>query len=298
MIPDRWYVLSVVLPSEGDHGLLTEGLVHLGGRAIEERNGRLVTYLPPPDDPEGFVVMATRSLEALSGMAPLSVAWSWQAHEEWEELWKQGLGPRRITDRIIIIPTWCVPDAPASPEEVRIVLDPGMAFGTAEHPTTRGSLRLLDGALTAGERIADVGCGSGILSIAAAKLGAMEVLAFEMDPYSCHAARENVQANGVEEVVRIEECRMTLDDLSRLGPLDGLVANIESGVLHPLLPGFREALAPGGWLIVSGVLREECHAMQEAASRHALSLEVEDVEGEWWSARFRRAGPPGGVGGE
>ncbi len=204
MIPDRWYVLSVVLPSEGDHGLLSEGLVHLGGRAVEERDGRLVTYLSPPDDPEGFVVMATRMLEAFSG----------------------------------------------------------------------------------------------ILSIAAAKLGAREVLAFEMDPYACHAAWENVQANGVEEVVRIQECRMRLDDLSRLGPLDGLVANIESGVLHPLLPGFREALAPGGWLIVSGILREECQDMQEAASRQGLSLEVEDMEGEWWSARFRRSGLPGGVGGE
>ncbi len=88
------------------------------------------------------------------------------------------------------------------------------------------------------------------------------------------------------------------DDLSRLGPLDGLVANIESGVLGPLLPGFREALLPGGWLIVSGILREECQDMREAASRQALSLEVEDVEGEWWSARFRRSGPTGGVGGE
>ncbi len=298
MIPDRWYVLSVVLPSEGDHGLLSEGLVHLGGRAVEERDGRLVTYLPPPDDPEGFVVMATRTLEAFSGITPLSLAWSWQAHEEWEELWKRGLGPRRVTKRIVVTPTWCGPDAPGSEEEVSVLLDPGMAFGTAEHATTRGSLRLLDGTLTVGERIADVGCGSGILSIAAAKLGASEVLAFEMDPYACHAARENVQANGVEKVVRIQQCRMTLDDLSRLGPLDGLVANIESGVLRPLLPGFREALEPGGWLIVSGILREECQDMQEAASRQDLSLEVEDVEGEWWSARFRRSGPPGGVGGE
>jgi ribosomal protein L11 methyltransferase len=287
-----------VLPSEGDHGLLSEGLVRLGGRAVEERDSSLVTYLPPPDDPEEFLVMATRSLEALSGITPVSVEWSWQVHEEWEELWKQGLGPRRITDRIVVTPTWCVQDAPDSPDEVRIVLDPGMAFGTAEHPTTRGSLRLLDGALTAGERIADVGCGSGILAIAAAKLGAMEVLAFEMDPYSCHAALENVQANEVEEVVRIQEIRMTLDDLPRLEPLDGLVANIESGVLRPLLPGFREALVPGGWLIMSGILREECHQMQETASGHALSLEVEDVEGEWWSARFRRGGSPGGVGGE
>jgi ribosomal protein L11 methyltransferase len=298
MIPDRWLRLSVELPSEGDPGLLAEGLVHLGGRAVEERDGCLVTYLPPPDDPEGLVVEAARALEALSGLAPLNVTWSWQAHEEWEEVWKRGLGPRKVSDRIVVTPTWEPRRTPEAPDEVTIVLDPGMAFGTAEHPTTRGSLRLLDSTLTSGERIADVGCGSGILSIAAAKLGAREILAFEMDPYSCHATRENARANGVEELVRVRECRVAPGDLSPHGPLDGIVANIESEILRPLLPEFREALLPGGWLIVSGILTQERGGMEEAASRHLLELEADDVGGEWWSACFRKSASPGEGDGE
>jgi ribosomal protein L11 methyltransferase len=171
-----------------------------------------------------------------------------------------------------------------------------MAFGTAEHPTTRGSLRLLDGAVAPGDRIADVGCGSGILAIAAAKLGAGEVLAFDMDPYACHAARENLTANGVDSEVWVRECRVAEEDLAEIGPLDGVVANIESGALLTLLPAFCHALAPGGWLIVGGVLEREHRDLVDEAARHSLGLEVEEVEGEWWSARFKRTGSPGEVG--
>src|SRR5690606_29236824 len=132
-----------------------------------------------------------------------------------------------------------------------------MAFGTAEHPTTRGSLRLLDPLVEKGIRVADIGAGSGILSIAAALLGAGRVIAVEMDPWSCRAARENTVLNGVDDRVEIREERVGPELLPGEGPFDGIVANIESGILRPLLPSFARDLRESGWLVLSGILQTE-----------------------------------------
>jgi len=292
MPPTRWLQLTV-RPSEREDAasleLIPSLLVELGGLGVEEVDGELITYLPPPEDVEGFLVEARRFLCEGSGSSELAVGWLWQPHEEWEVLWRRGLGPRRITDRITVVPSW---ESLAPTEgEILLTLDPGMAFGTAEHATTRGCLRLMDRRVSEGSRVADVGAGSGILSIAAALLGAREVLALEMDPLACEVAVENASANGVRERVRVVQEIVFAGGPIRGHPFDGVVANLQSTLLNPLFSTFMKSLDPAGWLIVSGVLQEECEGVLESAMEAGFSMAEEDREGLWWSGAFSPVRP-------
>jgi len=288
MVPDRWLALTVRLPagSEGAPGaeLVPDLLVELGGRGVEEENGTFTTYLLPPDDLEGVLGTAVARLRDV-GLSDAELRWAWQPHEDWESLWRRGLGPRRVTDRLVVAPTWDVPEI--GERDLLIVLDPGMAFGTAEHATTRGCLRLLAPRVREGDRIADVGSGSGILSIAAALLGAARVLAVEVDPVACEAARENLLANRVQDRIRILEEDVDGREPLPDGPYGGVVANIQRLILLSLLPAFRASMEEDGWLILSGILLSERDEIVSVASGHGLLVEEEDEEEEWWSGAFR-----------
>jgi ribosomal protein L11 methyltransferase len=267
--------------------LLVEGLLALGARAAEERDGWLVTAVEEPGDVDGFVARARATLTDAAGSGDFDLEVEWRSHEDWAETWKRGLEPRRVTDRILVRPSW-TPAPPGSPP-VEIVIDPGMAFGTAEHGTTRGCLRLLDRVVRAGDRVLDVGAGSGILAIAAARLGAAEVVAIEADALACEALRENLEHNRVQERVRCVEATVGPDDVAALGPATGIVANIESGPLVNLMPGFARALAPGGWLVLSGIMIHEWPGVRTAAEGQGLRLLEVDEDGEWRSALLERS---------
>lgn len=306
--PERWLVLRVERPSDpGAAELAVEALLELPVRGVEERDEHFLVYLPSPDggdpspagddpspagnDPspagggsDRIVGRVAAVLEQVVG-APLDIEVRWQPHEEWEESWRRGLAPRRVTSRLVVSPSWMDPEL--RPGELLVVVDPGMAFGTAEHPTTRGSLRLLDRLVEPGDRIADVGAGSGILSIAAARLGASEVVALELDAWSCAAARENVELNGVTDRVRVHEKAVAPGFLPDEAPFDGVVANIESGILVPLLPGFHAGLRPGGWIVLSGILTGEAADVTGAATDAGFAPEAEEEEEGWWTAAFR-----------
>jgi ribosomal protein L11 methyltransferase len=290
MTPEKWLVLSVSVPSAVETGLVAEGLLRLGGSGVEEKEGMLITYLPPQPDLEIFGREARERLETSTGLRGLQIRLGWQDQEAWEETWKRGLKPRRVSDRLVVTPTWIRPDTGSG--DVLIRIDPGMAFGTAEHASTRGCLRLLEPVVEDGSRIADIGAGSGILSIAAAKLGAALVLAVEVDPYACRVAEENIAANGVACVVRVIERAATCEYLADLGGLDGFVANIESGAIIRLLRGFRDGLRQGGWLVIGGIGSKQAGATCACAARAGFEL-VERVRDEgWWSGRFRRTSGP------
>ena len=282
--PERWLVLSVDSISPMALELLVEPLLDLGASGVHEVDGRLITYLPPPVDPEAFVRQAQDTLREVTGLPDIALAWSWQEHRDWSVLWRQGLGPRTITQRLVVTPSWCEARAPEG--AVVVTIDPGMAFGTAEHETTRGALRLLDRALSPGDKLLDAGCGSAILAISAVRLGALEVLAVDTDPYACEAARENAAVNGVTHSVRVERVEVTPDWLQGRGPYDGILANIQAGVLVPLLEGFAGALRSGGWLILSGITEEEWIGVSRSAALLAFGLEDVDEEGEWRSGWF------------
>jgi ribosomal protein L11 methyltransferase len=282
----RWLELSVRCPSvEESIPLLAEGLVDLGGRAAVEQDGWCVTHVSEPDDPEAFVRGVRNALVARTGFTDLEVRTRWQAHEDWAETWKRGLAPRRITDRLVVRPSWT--DFEAGPEDLVIVLDPGMAFGTAEHGTTRGCLRLLDHAVTPGDRLLDVGAGSGILSVAAVLLGAAHVTAVESDELSAEALHENVQNNGVSDRVTPLVASADAEKLEAWGPVDGVVANLETGLLRLLTVGFRAAVRPGGWLLLSGVLDYECDGVREQTEQLGFTCREIDRDGEWRSLLFR-----------
>jgi ribosomal protein L11 methyltransferase len=194
------------------------------------------------------------------------------------------LGLRRITPRLLVAPSWEA--AESNDEELLLVIDPGLAFGTAEHATTRGCLRMLDGIVEDGDSLADVGAGSGILSIAAARMGARGVRAFEMDPMACETARENVRRNGVEGRVVVAETLVGGGGSLPGAPFDGLVANLQTHLILPLLPAFRSSLVPGGWAILSGVFMDDEEELVPAASRHGLRLRRDDKEEGWWTGLF------------
>jgi ribosomal protein L11 methyltransferase len=285
-IPDRWLVLSAHLPAADPlRELLAEGLLALGGLSVLEEGDRLTTYLPPPDDVDALLARAEHFLaDWLMDDEPPRLSWRWQDNEDWARAWKRGLQPRKLTDRVVVKPTWT--EWTRSGDEVVVDVDPQMAFGTGEHATTRGCLRLLDRALRPGDRMLDVGSGSAILAIAAALLGAGEVVAVEFDPDANINARENLEQNGVADRVRLLERMADPELLAELGRFDLILANILSGVIRPLLPSLRSALggAAGGRLIVSGILQSEADAVARDARAAGLRVAEEDREEEWWSA--------------
>ena len=290
--PARWLVLSVRGPGAELAGEVADALLALGGAAVEERDGAFATWILPPDDPDAFAEDArARLAEWLPEGTPCEVDWRWQANEDWAAEWKRGLGPRRVTDRIVVKPTWT--EWGAAPGQVVLDVDPQMAFGTGEHATTRGCLRLLDGAIRDGDRVLDVGSGSGILAIAAVRLGAAEAVAVEYDPDANLNARENFERNGVEGRVTLLEALGDDALLAGLGRFDLVLANILSGVIRPLLPAMHRALggSPEGRLIVSGILRDESPDVIRDAEAAGFRVERVDEEEEWWSALLRPLGP-------
>jgi len=285
----RWLELAVRCPLAGDRApLLVDGLLALGGRAAEERDGWYVTHVRSPKDLDSFRAEAESLLSSLTGLDGIELGTKWREHEDWAETWKRGLGFRRITDHIAVRPSWVA--EPAESPKIVVILDPGMAFGTAEHGTTRGCLRLLDGVVAPGEQLLDVGAGSGILAIASALLGASEVVALEGDALACEALLENLKRNGVEDRVHLVEGLVDARKLAAHGPVDGVVANIESATLARLLAGFAAALRPGGWLILSGILAEEWPSLRDSAEAAGFRHRDVDADGEWRAGLFERRG--------
>lgn len=289
--PVRWLLLSVRCSEADVQPLVAEALLALGGSAVEERGDALLTYLPPPADPEALAARVQRDLrDELPGVLQIEVHWEWRANEDWALTWKRGLQPRRVTSRLIVKPTWA--EFAAAPGEVVIDIDPQMAFGTGEHATTRGCLRLLDAALVPGDRVLDVGSGSAILAIAAARLGAAQVVAVEADADANSNARENIARNGVGPTVTLVEALAESAWICAQQPFDLILANILSGVIRPLLPAFAAHLRPAGRLIVSGILQTEHEAVVRDAAAAGFRLERVDTEDEWWSALLTLSSAP------
>ena len=178
--------------------------------------------------------------------------------DNWSEQWRSAFPPQKIGKRLVIAPTW--DDIVPEPAEVLIRLDPGMAFGTGQHPTTQLALELLETTIKEADVVADIGTGSGILAIAAAKLGAKRVDAVDLDVTTIPIAQSNIQLNKVESVIRLHQG----DGLNALErqkyPL--IVANILTKVLLPMIPICPKFLEPAGRLILSGILATEASQIE------------------------------------
>ena len=192
------------------------------------------------------------------------------AEQNWVQLTQSQFDPIRVSGRLWIVPSWHVaPD----PEAIVLVLDPGMAFGTGSHPTTRLCLEWLERTVSTDISILDYGCGSGILAIAAAKLGAKEVLGVDIDLQAVSAAKSNAELNTVS--ARFEDSTKEIK-----GQFDIVVANILSNPLKALAPAICAHVRPGGRLALSGILTEQSDDLIEAYSPY-VALSVADSRDGW-----------------
>ena len=167
--------------------------------------------------------------------------------EDWAHSWMAHYKPLEVGNGLWVVPSWCTPP---EPDAINIILDPGLAFGTGDHPTTALCLDWLSALTLAGKTLLDYGCGSGILSIAALKLGATEVWAVDLDPQALEVTRQNAVHNGIQSGLNV----MPPSALPRGFQADIVVANILSGTLIELAPEIKARVRPGGWLALSGML--------------------------------------------
>lgn len=195
--------------------------------------------------------------------------------EKWAEAWKAAFPPQRIGKRIHITPTWH--DTPHNETDILIQLDPGMAFGTGYHPTTRLSLELLEPTVEPHHMVADIGTGSGILTIAAIKLGAKQVDAIELDPTAIPVAAANFQMNDVTPHVRLSQ-----GDGLKAGTRKYhlIIANILTKAILPIIPDCAKRLHPAGTVIFSGILETELEQVQSVleANRFQCLQVISEIE--------------------
>jgi ribosomal protein L11 methyltransferase len=202
--------------------------------------------------------------------------------QDWERVWLVDWKSMRFGRRLWVCPTSA--EAPDDPAAVVVRLDPGLAFGTGTHPTTALCLQILDSLPLAGRRVIDYGCGSGILGIAALKLGAAHVTAVDLDPQALLAARDNAIRNGVAEGMDVRG----VDAAAALRPAHCVLANILAGPLIELAPILTQACEPGGYLVLSGLLKTQAYAVK-AAYAAAFDM-VQVVERDEWCCIYARRG--------
>lgn len=208
--------------------------------------------------------------------------------EDWSSSWKSNFKPLRVGRRLMIVPTW--EEAPLNPDDIVLRLDPGMAFGTGGHETTRLCLELLEGIMDGmptllTPSVLDLGTGSGILAMAAVKLGAGRVCAVDIDPQAVEVARENLAINDLTEQVA---CSTTpLEELE--GTFDVILANILAEELVRLAPLLIRHLSPGGALVLSGILAEKEPLVRAGFASPELEYQETRQQGEWVAMVYRRA---------
>ncbi|MCS7207072.1 MAG: 50S ribosomal protein L11 methyltransferase [Dehalococcoidia bacterium] len=257
-------------PDEGEspppHAPLTLRAYLPADRTLPRRRARLDT--------------AWRLLSLITPLPPLAERLVEQA--QWEKVWKEGFQIVRV-GRIVVRPVW--ETHTPQPGDLVLSLEPGLAFGTGHHPTTRLCLAWMQELPVAGRRILDLGTGSGILAIAAGLLGAERVVGLDIDAMAVRAARANVRLNGLSGCVRVQRGSLPWREG---GQFHGIVANISAKVVCRLAAALWEALYPGGWLLASGILQEQQEEVAHALGGVGFPPPQVRREGEWVAMRTGR----------
>jgi len=217
----------------------------------------------------------TERLSILSVSAEISA--EGMREEDWAESWKQYYKPVHL-GKITVVPAW--EDYTPSDDEVIIKMDPGMAFGTGTHETTRLVIRLMQDEILGGERVLDMGTGSGILSICAAKLGAKSCNAYDIDPVAVKVARENARDGGCDNITVGVSDLLKGVDLSE-GKYDICLANIVADIILRMLPDINNYVKPEGKIILSGIISPRADEIREAVRKYGYKIIKEETENDW-----------------
>ena len=265
-----------------------------GGVAIEQEAGynpdegesppvpdfvTVKTYLPVDNTTErrrNQIDIGVRLVAHLATISPLKE--KYVEEEDWQNAWKEHFDPLRIGQHLVICPTWRTVET--SESDILIHLNPGMAFGTGHHPTTRTCMEILERDTKPGDRILDVGCGSGILSVVAVKVGAASALGLEIDPVAARAGEENVRINGIGDKVQIVQGTLP-SPLAEARSFDIVAANISAKVVTNLAQHLIDSVAIGGKLIAGGIIEPHVEDVTKALNAVGASIDETFIDGDW-----------------
>ena len=232
-------------------------------------------FVPEERNPLEYKEFLETRLPALGIDAEISL--EGMNEDDWAESWKQYYKPVPL-GKVTIVPAW--EKYEAKPDEIVVRMDPGMAFGTGTHETTRLVIRLMQDELKGGERLLDVGTGSGILSICASKMGAATCNAYDIDPVAVKVARDNALADGCTNITLGVSDLLKGVDLSG-GKYDFCVANIVADIIIRMLPDVKDYLKEGSPLILSGIIGERAEEVKNAVVENGFTVEKEIFENDW-----------------
>jgi ribosomal protein L11 methyltransferase len=278
----HWHRLNFDLPEAmaEDLASLCHALGSCGSQA-EEKNGlcRLVVYFDSDCDMERI----RDGIEPFLQRLELSAAGPVERQEEcdWQAEWRRFFVPVWATPNLVVRPSWIPLELESG--QIEVVIDPQMAFGTGGHESTQLCLRLAESTWRQGGRCLDLGCGSGVLAIAVAKMGAVGVVALDVDPLSVTNTRDNLAVNGIVSGVEVGQGSIE----AATGEFDMVLANILSGVLLPMLPKIKRRLKPEGVVVFSGLLAKEGEMFGAAVETAGLRVE-ECIEKNGWISMAAR----------
>jgi len=267
---------------------------YVDDKLLDEKRGkcRITFYLEENEEGWSRLAQVRIMLSALKKQhpeyAPLILSMENVADEDWENNWKQFYKPMEIGERLLVVPEW---EQTEDESRVKLILNPGLTFGTGSHATTRLCLTALDQLIHGGEKVLDLGCGSGILSIAALRLGAERAFACDVDPTCVNVAYENAALNGVDRdryIVRAGD--VTADrELAREfgGDYDVVVANIVADVIIALAPRVRPLLKEGGVFLCSGIIDDRAAEVKQKLIDAGWQIENERNSEGWFSYACR-----------
>ena len=271
----NWFALRVESPHQRER--IIAALIEAGAPGVHEDGTALLTHYRS----ESAALSAAATVTEMESGAVFRI--ESVAEVDWTTAWRRQMRAFSL-GALTIAPPWLADGLDAAHA---VVIDPGMAFGTGDHASTRGAVRLMQTAIRTGDLVVDLGTGSAVLAIAAAKLGARRVIGVDVDPDALGNARDNVERNGAGNVVHLlHGDAATL--LPLIAPVDVILANITANVLSELLPAMSAAVQDRGRAVVAGILEAEGGEFLNAASAHGWSLVRASREEDWWSALLER----------